>query len=158
MGLDVTVFKRLKKVESPSVDKEGYPLDKNHWCPGEGMVWSEKYFPGRGDGLEPWTVYTWEERYQVRIGSYGTYNDWRDLLEEFHKGYDFLELIEFADNEGVIGYVAAEKLKKDFIKNEDNAKKFSENLGCAGERWFERYLLWKKIFETASDYGAVEFH
>ncbi|MGL6217484.1 MAG: hypothetical protein ACRC36_05570 [Lacrimispora sphenoides] len=158
MGLDITAFKKLKKVETPEVDKYGYPIGDNQWCPGESMVWSEQEFPGRGKGIEPWCVYTWGDIVHTRIGSYSSYNGWRDVLEEFRTNKDFEELIEFADNEGVIGYVVAEKLAKDFEKNLDKAKKFSDNLDNYGEGWFNKYLLWKEIFEFASDEGAVDFH
>lgn len=162
MGLDITVYKQLSRVENPKLDEYGDPEKWNtEWKPGASMEWSEKHFPGRGEGIDPQKVYKWKEKFGFRAGSYSGYNWWRDKLNQFankdNPSNDFIELINFADNEGVIGFVVSRKLAKDFEQNEVKAKDFAETLDD-GEWWLEQYQNWKKAFETASDYGAVEFH
>jgi hypothetical protein len=158
MGLDITAYRQLSRVENPKFDEYG-ELENwdTEWKPGASMEWSEKHFPGRGEGIDPQTVYKWKEEFGFRAGSYSGYNRWRSKLEQFANGTDFEELINFADNEGVIGFVVARKLAKDFKENETKAKQFSETLD-EGEWWFGQYQTWKKAFEIASDQGAVDFH
>lgn len=156
MGLDINAYKNIKIVEKPELDEDGYVLNwDSEWMPGESMVWSEKHFPGRGEGVNPHTVYTWEDKFRFRAGSYSGYNWWRRALKQFAKGNDFQELIEFADNEGVIGPVVSKKLANDFAENLEEAIEFAVHLDS--EMWLELYNDWKKAFEMASNNGAVEF-
>ncbi|MES1046340.1 hypothetical protein HYI36_00780 [Bacillus sp. Gen3] len=158
MGLDITAYRKLKVVENPQIDEYG-ELENwdTEWRPGGSMEWSEKHFPGRGEGIDPQKVYSWEEEFGFRAGSYSGYNWWRAKLEQFASGNDFDELINFADNEGVIGFIVSKKLAKDFKENEIKAKEFAETIND-GDWWFSQYQRWKKAFEIASDNGAVDFH
>lgn len=157
MGLDITAYKNLKEVVNPQIDGEGYPInDETEVKFGTSMKWSEKYFPGRGEGIDADKVYTWEDSIGFRAGSYSGYGRWRATLENFAEGNQFYELIEFADNEGTIGYVVSAKLYKDFKDNEDRAKKYSKNMDD-GEYWFEKYKEWEEAFEYAKEHGAVNF-
>lgn len=159
MGLDITAYKNLKVVENPQVDEDGELLNwETEWQPGVSMEWSEKHFPGRGEGIDYKAVYTWEEGYGFHAGSYSGYNWWRSKLEEFAEGDSFQELINFADNEGVIGPVVSKKLLKDFTENEERVVKFADTLGDKGEWWINKYKEWEKAFEMAADNGAVDFH
>ena len=158
MGLDITAYKNLKIVKNPKLDEygdiENYDTE---WNPGASMEWSEEHFPGRGEGIDHKAIYTWEEDFGFRAGSYSSYNEWRRDLDSFARGNSFLELINFADNEGVIGFVVAKKLAKDFKDNENRAKKFAKEL-CDGEWWLSKYKDWQKAFELAENNGAVSFH
>jgi len=157
MGLDITVYKNLQVVDNPQLDEDGELLNYDtEWKPGASMEWSEKYFPGRGEGIEPNKVYSWDVAYEFEAGSYSGYNWWREKLKEFAEGDQFKELIDFADNEGVIGFVVAEKLYKDFKENRNRAKEYSKTLDD-GEYWFSKYLKWEEAFEKAKEHGAVEF-
>lgn len=179
MGLDITTYKNLKVVENPQLDEDGEIINwETEWKAGASMEWSEKHFKGIGEGIDPNKVYTWENSLGFPAGSYSGYGAWRDTLEEFAKTlfpikfendgngnigmvikgntHPFDELINFADNEGVIGYVVAKKLYKDFVDNEE-AKKFSKKLKD-DEYWFGKYQDWKQAFEYASQHGAVDFH
>jgi hypothetical protein len=159
MGLDITAYKNLKVVENPELDEDGYPLNYDtEWIPGGSMDWSEKHFPGRGEGIDSKKVYSWEESFRFRAGSYSGYNWWRRKLEQFANGNDFQELINFADNEGVIGPVVSKKLLKDFADHEEQAQEYSKALGVDGEYWIEKYYQWKSAFEMAAENGAVDFH
>lgn len=181
MGLDITAYKNLKKVKNPRLDEDGYPENYDtEWKPGASMEWSEKYFKGRGEGIEPQSVYTWEDKIGFRAGSYSGYGWWRSKLNDFSKTiYDsvkaevdkngnvglvigtkdvpFIELINFADNEGVIAYVVAKKLYKDFQDNKNKAEEFSKTFDD-GNYWLEKYEAWEEAFEYASQNGAVDFH
>lgn len=169
MGLDITAYKNLVKVKNPLIDEYGDLINwDTEWIPGASMEWSEKHFPGRGEGIDVDSVYTWEEKFDFRAGSYSGYGWWRRTLDKFRMGYldfkrfsednPFEELINFADNEGVIGYVVASKLYNDLLRYEKDAEKFSKTLFADGDWWFDKYKEWKRAFEFASQNGAVDFH
>ncbi|WP_144511538.1 hypothetical protein [Bacillus sp. FJAT-22090] len=158
MGLDINAYRKLEIVDNPKLDEDGDLENwETEWRPGDGMEWSEKHFPGRGEGIYPRKVYTWREKFRFRAGSYSGYNWWRSMLEEFKGDVAFQELIDFADNEGVIGFVVSRKLANDFAMHEVEAKEYSQKLGENAEFWLESYNNWKTAFEMAADYGAVEF-
>lgn len=158
MGLDISAYKQLAVVPNPELDEDGYPVnDDQEWIPGESMVWSETHFPGRGEGIDAKTVYSYADTLSFRAGSYSGYNTWRRTLEQFKGEVAFQELIDFADNEGVIGYVVAKKLANDFVQYETEAKTYTASLGEYGQYWFGLYQEWKDAMIFASDNGAVEF-
>ena len=66
----------------------------------------------------------------------------------------FVELINFPDNEGVIGPVVAAKLAKDFAEFEHRAEEYSASIPD-GTDWLENYREWKCAFEMAAKDGAV---
>lgn len=158
MGLDITAYKKLKVVKNPVLDEDGELVNwETEWQPGASMEWSEKHFPGRGQGVESQTVYTWQDKFGFRAGSYSGYNWWRSKLEKFSKGNTFRELINFADNEGVIGPIVSKKLAKEFAENEEKAIEFSNTI-TDGQWWLSQYKNWRIAFEMAADNGAVDFH
>lgn len=161
MGLDISAYKNLKVVENPKLDEDGDLVNWDiEWTPGESMEWSEKNWPGRGEGLEHDKVYTFEDEFSFRAGSYSGYNWFRKELKHFAKASgkeeDFQELINFADNEGVIGPVVSKKLAEDFADNYNDAKEYADSLND-GDYWFSSYENWKQAFEVASINGAVNF-
>lgn len=160
MGLDITAYKNLKEVEKPTFDEFGELENwETQWIPGDSMKWSEKHFPGRGEGVNPDGVYEWDDSYSFRAGSYFGYGWWRNKLSEF-KGFesdDFKELINFADNEGVIGGFVSCKLFKDFSTNVESAVKYSSTFE-EGKSWLQLYFRWMTAFGFASQSGAVAFH
>ncbi|MBU8594050.1 hypothetical protein [Bacillus subtilis] len=159
MGLDIRVFKNLTVVENPQLDEDGAVENwETEWTPGESMKWSEEHFPGCGEGVDPDKVYTWEESFSFRAGSYSGYGWWRRKLEEFKGDTAFQELINFADNEGTIGPVVSKKLAKDFNEHADAAREYARTLGDTGEVWLYLYDDWKKAFEMAAENGAVDFY
>lgn len=159
MGLDITAYKNLKAVENPELDEDGELVNwENEWKPGASMEWSEENFPGRGEGIDFKKVYTWKEAFDFRAGSYSGYGWWRHNLDRFMGKTAFQELIDFADNEGVIGFIVAQKLANDFKANYEKVEKFSETLGENGDYWLQSYRNWQKAFEMAADHGAVDFH
>ncbi len=161
MGLDITAYKNLKKVENPEINEWG---ELGNWetqwlTPDASIEWAEKHFPGRSKGVELNTVYEYEERLGFPAGSYSGYNYWRKQLNTFKGDVAFQELIDFADNEGVIGSVVSKKLAEDFKTYVDEADAFSKTIpNDEGEWWLKKYKLWQKAFEMAADNGAVDFH
>lgn len=160
MGLDINAYRGLTEAIGEPDDGECPP---GHFYPGVSMEWSETHFPGRGEGVKAKQMYRYKERYSFRAGSYSGYNDWRDLLDDLSEqliidrpepqpGPPFMELINFADNEGVIGPIVSAKLAKDFADNAEAAAKFSPD-----DYFLDKYREWQKAFTMAADNGAVEF-
>lgn len=156
MGLDIRAFKNLRKVENPILDSDGYPKDyDNQWLPGASMDWSESIWKGKGHPVESNCVYEFEDVYSFSAGSYSGYNRWRDDLENFRGDVAFQELIDFADNEGVIGSVLAQKLYDDFKNNHKDAIEYSKAIN---DDWFIRkYEDYMEAFNYARQNGAVNF-
>ncbi|MDQ0494039.1 hypothetical protein [Paenibacillus brasilensis] len=157
MGLDITAYRKLVKVENPKFDADGELEDyENQWQTDGSMRWSESCWPGRAEGVEFDTVYTYDESYGFRAGSYSGYNLWRKMLSDFAEANAFQELIEFSDCEGVIGPVVSAKLANDFTDYEERARKYADTFE-RGEWWIEKYQEWKEAFRLAADGGAVNF-
>jgi hypothetical protein len=117
------------------------------------MAWSETVWPGRAAPLDPDQYYRYKARWDFRAGSYSLYGTWRRQLSTIAQSFDrraFTELINFADNEGVIGTIAAVGLAEDFADCADIAR-------TAGPWFFDLYTLWRRACVMASDAGAIEF-
>ncbi len=166
MGLDITAYSKLVPAPNAELDRDGYPVDWNsHFNAHKGVLaFTEENWPGRSGGIAP-GVYTFGEALRFRAGSYGGYNAWRRDLTQL-AGYasidavwsdavtegPFYELINFADNEGVIGAAVSAKLAKDFAEYAERAEAFPD-------LWFvASYQNWRKAFELAADGGCVDFH
>ncbi len=166
MGLDIAAYKKLTKAPDAVLDADGWPVDYNkYWRAHPASIeFAEANWPGRAEGIEPGVIYAFADQFRFRAGSYGGYNAWRDELARFigrrsakefwdsgSPSGSFSELIDFADNEGVIGPVVAAKLAKDFADNQTRADAFSDAY------WRDRYGDWRKAFTMAADNGAVDF-
>ena len=176
MGLDVTAYKQLTKLDA-LFDADGEPVNPATREPYESYFRAgvNHDFPGREEGLEDGSVYSYADSMGGWSGGYGRYNHWRDDLAKL-AGYPlgsyrqygndypsycaecwtgakgpFSELINFTDCDGVIGHVVAAKLAKDFAEFDERAK-------AMGEDFYERYAEWRAVFEFAADNGAVDFH
>lgn len=157
MGLDINAYKGLRKVENPKFDSDGELENwEIQWLPGASMKWSESVWPGKGKPIDADTVYEYEDCFEFRAGSYSGYNRWRDDLEKFKGDVAFQELIDFADNEGVIGSELSAKLRDDFKKYHDEAMEFAKREDVC-MHFFESYCNWEKAFAMAAENGAVEF-
>lgn len=168
MGLDITAYQGLSPAPHAEVDADGNPVEFDKFaCFSPTIIeWTDTQFPGRTEGVKP-GVYTFAAEHGFRAGSYSGYNAWRDWLariagwssatacwESGKSAGPFLELINFADNEGVIGPKVAAKLAKDFAEHETKAEQMAD-----GETYYlEKYREWKKATEMASDNGAIDFH
>lgn len=101
-----------------------------------------------------------------RAGSYGGYNAFRNSLAalsghsdsdfwggEADENWPFYELVNFADNEGVLGTDACRNLLEDFRTFRD------DYLRANSDDWDrERYDDWITALELAADDGLVVFH
>lgn len=170
MGLDVTAYRGLKRDENPKLDSDGWPEEPSRvLLHTSSIAFAEENWPGRAEGIEA-GVHEFADSYGFRAGSYGGYNRWRsDLarlsgfatIEEAWSStieFPFRELINFADNEGIIGPVVSAKLAKDFAENEKKAEAFAATFGANGGWWLLKYREWRNAFEMAADNGAVDFH
>jgi hypothetical protein len=158
MGLDITAYERVKRTPRGGVD--GDDLEN-----GFTRLYVNPDFPGRADEIENRAVYEVSgEELDFRAGSYSGYNAWRDQLAQLvgratarevwedPKPGPFVELINFADNEGTIGAGVAKKLAADFALWQPQAD-------AHGDEWFrQHYALWRRAFEIAAKGGAVCFH
>ena len=169
MGLDITAYRGLVRIENPAME-DGCPV---HWeahfhAHNSSIAFTEENWPGHSEGIESDAVYAFADKFGFRAGSYGGYNAWRNQLAEVMLGKSacdcwkqdkagpFFELIHFADNEGVIGPKVAAKLAKDFADHEAKATAWAE---ANNDEWFiQKYRDWRKAFEMAAQGGAVDFH
>lgn len=153
MGLDITYYRQLAPAVKVEMDGDGNPKPYDKFFKGgSSMEWSESVWPGRAAPWRAEQIYSFSEAASFHAGSYGGYYHWRRQLAELSDdAEDFAELVNFADNEGVIGSIVSKKLAADFAKNRALAEKVDEY-------FFEKYKEWQKAFETAGDGGAVEFH
>lgn len=178
MGLDVTAYRKLQKVDAV-FDDCGEPIDPETRKPfafDVDMMRANPDFPGRELGIEGGAVYRYEDaRHAVSIG-YSSYNHWRDQLAKLagwaessyelygvqKKSYaasawaaasgPFWELINFSDCEGVIGSVVSTKLLADFEQYKSAAEAHEH------ERFRQVYEAFREAFAIAADGGAVKFH
>jgi len=171
MGLDITAYSGLTKIENPARDQYGDL---------RGSVvtfFANASFPGREEGVDANAVYSYSNSFEFRAGSYSGYNAWREWLAQI-AGYPaikcnrwngrtemrhdaaasaagagpFYELLHFSDCEGVIGHVVSAKLAKDFAE-------FQAKADAAEQGYLkESYAKWRKAFEIAANNGAVKFH
>lgn len=186
MGLDVTAYTKVKKVEVV-LDDDGHPVDEAIYDT-HVMAWVNGS-RGQHDHLEHKAFYSYVEDFGFRAGSYSGYNAWRDALArlagyeeteytDFYLAVDgddrkrkshaaacwdgerqgpFAEMFDFSDAEGSIGPVTSAKLAKDFADFEERARTFAAWPDDDG--WFFKvYLDWKKAFEMAADDGMLDFH
>ncbi len=165
MGLDIRAYNQIEfvcegsalNVESP----EAKGLVYLYAFPGE-------IFQARADGFKDGFYKVHGAQLIFRAGSYSGYNQWRNILSEImlgtsansvwetpkeFEGYPFYELINFADNEGIIGPKTSMKLSLDF---EMHREKIAER--ARFQMWIlETYDHFAEAFKLASDNGVVEF-
>jgi hypothetical protein len=180
MGLDIRAFERLIPVADHLMAcRNGLPEE---WCENEDHLVAYAYpeFPlSFGSVLETGRCYTAEGGTMgFHAGSYGGYNRWRDGLARFALGVPavavfghperyaeapFVLLINFADNEGMIGPDASKLLAADFAEHRD---RYAEHVTSQcppsegqdqREHSLQRYADWEQAFELASHGGAVVF-
>lgn len=165
MGLDISAYGGMAMAPAARCDGDGYPIDPSHVLIHPSVIeFTEGHWPGRAGDLKA-GVYTCAHMEGFRAGSYSGYGRWREWLAR-RAGYGsalqvwtqkpsgpFVELIDFADNEGVIAGEVAAKLARDFAENEERIL-----AGEADGHFIRLYRLWRSAFELAADRGAVVFH
>lgn len=158
MGLDISYYGRAKFLRESDGEWD--------WKGGEVYAYPNSDFPHHADGLQA-GIYKAESAGSFTAGAYGDFNTWRDQLAGM-AGYGtleaawalddagadrgpFWELINFADNEGMIGPTFSARLAADFAAWQAEAD-------ALGGHFADRYRHWRKAFEIASDGGFVHFH
>lgn len=173
MGLDIRAYSKLTRITDGQDDDEWESRFDYHT---HARLWVNNEFPGRADGIIHKAVYRTDgETFKFRAGSYSGYNRWREWLCRFafdvpcetlwsdypaYASKPFAELINFADNEGVIGPECSAKLAKDFDAYADAAWQWAAKTltGQDVEYFRQSYASWRKAFTLAADGGAVDFH
>lgn len=167
MGLDITAYRKLTKVEDPIdyMNKDGNV--KNYTTHLRVSISSD--FPSQAEGLEDGAIYIFSKIMSFRAGSYSGYNSWRDHLA-IMAGYSsarnawhqvnpvgpFVEIINFTDCDGIIGPVVSKKLAQDFADHQPIAEQYAKEHNLSW--WLGLYTMWRKAFVMAADDGAIEFH
>ncbi len=104
MGLDISYYSKVKFIRKN---------DDNDCEDNEVHLWVNTDWPERADGLTD-GIYSFDTEDGFRAGSYDGYNTWREQLAALvgttpedvwanPQPGPFMELINFADNEGFIG-------------------------------------------------------
>lgn len=169
MGLDITVYEFSVPTSHQSLCKQGIPVE---WCedPNHVRAWAYAGFEQSLSGLDAGRCYSIDVVGQnsmgFRAGSYGGYNNWRNQLcrvvngipvstlwtnADNHHDTPFFELINFADNEGCIGPLAAGQLYRDFV---DNRHKVTNE----DSDFIQLYDTWTDACELAAGSGVIIFH
>lgn len=167
MGLDITAYRQLMPAPDAAVDEDGYPVDwQRHYRIDKAMLdWTEENWPGRSEPIKA-GIYTSAERYDFAAGSYIGYGRWREWIAAAaglgspraiwnadNPAGPFVEPINFADNEGIIGSIVAAKLAEDFAGHE------ARIVAATSDAWnVDKYRSWRRAFELAADGGCVVFH
>lgn len=158
MGLDIAAYARLERDDSAVSDMD----ELTHVILERGeLELTEKYYPGRTGGLAAGR-YRFADTMCFAAGSYPAYGAWRGWLacktgwisaeqcwSSGAKTGAFLELIDFFDNEGVIGAAVAAKLAQDFAR--------FDHLVQTYERGYSLYRQFRRACEMAADQGAIVF-
>lgn len=158
MGLDITAYESVTLVRAGRVYVE--ELDDGKHV----HLWKGPSFD-RGDGLVEGYYRFSGEVFGFCAGSYGGYNEWRSDLARLVGTTDhaiwnapdptgpFVELINFADNEGIIGATTSRKLADDF----DAWLASNGSVDRIGRFW-NRFADWQRAFRIAARGGVVKFH
>jgi hypothetical protein len=167
MGLSISAFRRLRAITNP-LTEYGALIDGQHnWKPVtrfvvfdvEEIAFTERNWPGRTEGVQAGQKYTYADYDSFSAGL--GHSRWRRHLSELALGMSdedvrrkrfkgpFTELIDFGDSMGVIGFVVAGKLTKDFADYQGAAD-------FEPDGWLNVYNEWRRALEMAADGGAVQ--
>jgi len=160
MGLDISFGNNIKKISEEFADDYNHQTHVN--IPDNDYFYAQQLPITHGH-------YSFDSYGSFHLGSYGTYNSWRNLLSRIALGVSasavwndrnrfcnspFYELIDFSDCEGVIGSIASAKLSRDFTENRERIFAHHE-----ADEWFRgKYDSFATAFSVASDNGFVRFH
>ena len=163
MGLDIVAAEEITLVWADTEEGEG-PEDDDLV-----LMYPHPEFEARADGMAGGLYRSKTTPFEFRAGPYSGYGEWRKALaalvdstpEQVWAGAvpaAFGELINFADNEGMIGTQTSAKLAKDFTDWRSRAETFAKALPGEEGAWFLRsYDDWAKAFSIAANDGAVQF-
>lgn len=154
MGLDITVYQKIKLATQEEIENSNYDFT---------AFVIEESWKDRVKNLEYDKHYTGVPVYGFQC-AYSSHSWFRDHLanltqqnlnwktEPCTPNTPFYELINFADNEGVIDFETSKKLYEDFISWRGKAYESND------ERFINYYDEWTEIFNHAKENGVVDFH
>lgn len=150
MGLDVTAYMQVQLLPLGKRENAAFIVDEE----------ALSRWPLTSVGLQPGVYRSTGAEFEVRVGHLMSYMWWREQLAELG-GYrqqdvlagdvasgPFVELISFADLEGVIGNVAARKLATDFERYDPQAE-------ALGSSFYGLFLQFRRAFQFAREAGVV---
>ena len=166
MGLDIIAFEKIEFLcADPDSADSPYDVDDESFA----HLYPNDDFPSRADALVRGVYRSTGKRMEFRAGSYSGYSAWREALarlvgttaERVFAGTvppAFGELIDFADNEGLIGPQTSAKLAKDFASWKARAATHAKTMRAAeGAAFMEGYASFQEAFELAANGGAIQF-
>jgi hypothetical protein len=150
MGLDVIAYAQVQLVPGGDRERADFRVDEE----------AIARWPLTSVGLTPGVYKSTGPEFDVRVGQLMGYMFWREKLAELG-GYrqqdvltggivsgPFVELISFADLQGVIGTAASRKLADDFEQYDPQAE-------ALGPKFYGLYVQFKRAFQFAKDAGVV---
>jgi hypothetical protein len=153
MGMEVTAYAEVQLVPHGNREHAAFVVDEE----------AISRWPLSSVGLTPGMYQSTGAEFDVRVGHLMSYMWWREQLSQLG-GYrqqdvlagdvnsgPFVELISFADLQGVIGNAAARKLADDF-------ELFDPQAQALGSSFYGLYVQFKRVFEFAKDAGVVSIH
>lgn len=170
MGLDISYYENAEPVSEDDLP-DGIEDERQQYIEDNNIIdyFTLKGYEARLEGIDAKYVEVDGKSGGFRAGSYGGYNQWRNRLsilalgvpasqvwmsEEQYKDAVFVDLINFADNEGVIGPVSSARLAEQF---KSERQRLVQKLSDEDEWWLKLYDKWATAFETAANTGCVEF-
>ena len=166
MGLDITAVSEAKLCGQPLGEHDG------HWKEGHVYAWVNEAFPDRNGAFKN-GCYVVKDQFGFRAGSYSGYNYFREILSEAVLGVSpevvwkepakyqdsaFYELINFADNEGILGTEVCCKLAGDFAANRLTFVEYVEVNVADSDYFITKYEEWTKAVDLACCNGFIQFH
>ena len=150
MGMDVVAYAEVQLLPNGEIEEANFKIDEE----------AIARWPLSSAGLRPGLYKSTGAEFDVRVGHLMSYLFWREKLAALG-GYrqqevlaqaivegPFVELISFADLQGVIGNAAARKLADDF-------ERFDPQAEALGPEFYGLYVQFKRAFQFAKDAGVV---
>lgn len=168
MGLDVTAYSKLTKVETVTVcadDGEFYGADAAVIEDGWSKYMQVKFgqleikYPATISGLSGEGVYSFEMSTDLHM-NYPAVEFWRDNIERMCDLYD-LPIDQFVVHlwhGDFCGPRMAYLLAFTFAAHKETAQRYAEQIGKDGEWFLRKYNEWAAIYELAANNGVVHYH
>lgn len=159
MGLDVSVYQNIKKVELENDDSEEFYENQDfrafvicdEWKYKVKNLVYDSYYTGDVVGPDFGYPYSAHMHFRNQLASITGDMNWTNEVDETKP---YFELLYFADNEGCLDWEISEKLYNEFVDNRELAM---SKLGY-DEAFVRRYDIWTEIFKLGKDKGVVVFH
>jgi hypothetical protein len=158
MGLDVSVYKNIKRTEvEDEIDFTAYVIDES-WKYKIKNLEDGKHYKGEITDADVRYSYSTHNRFRETLLKIIERSDlllkngridWVRLENE--KKIPFYELINFADNEGCLDFEISTILYNDFLKYKEVAVKYLAN----DDYTLQKYFDWLNVFENGKEANSV---